>query len=256
VGGARGPAVRLHRARARRLALCLACMSASSCAPGPPAWSPATAQSWPRLRGDLEAQRASRPRAPWAAGLRITMRDPRSGRVVDGRGAIAVAPGQAVRMILIGAAGATMLDAWVTRARWRVAIPPLEIVRKGGAEDPDDMPVGFLRWWFLTPLTGTLFAAAVRDGGALWLLRDSGAVIELRAGPCERGSLLRASRRVAGHAETVDECRARSTPSAGDSARYLDEKSGLRVDLQFESTAAEPPRAEAFADPDEAGSGT
>jgi hypothetical protein len=230
---------------------------ALSCAPPRPApWPSATASTWPPLRSALEEQRESRPREPWAAGLRITMRDPRSGRVIDGRGAIAVAPGQAVRMILVGAAGATILDAWVTPDRWRIAVPPLELVRRGEKEEPRDMPVGFLRWWLLTPLEGQAFAATAVDGGYLWLLRDAGAVVELRQGACSRGNLLRATRRMAGHAETVEECRDRAAPGVGDSAHYVDEASGLRVDLQLESVASGPPSGEAFQDPDLAGSGT
>lgn len=174
--------------------------------------------------------------------------------MIDGRGAIAVAPGRAVRMVLVGAAGATMLDAWVTATRWRVAVPPLDLVRRGGMEEPPDMPVGFLRWWFLTPLTGTLIAAAELEGGPVWVLREAGAVVEIRSPALERGCL-QATRRASGHAETVEECREAAAPSAGDSARYVDERSGLKVDLWLESIASAPPGAEAFEDPDAGGDG-
>jgi hypothetical protein len=184
------------------------------------------------------------------------MRDPTTGRVIDGRGAIAVEPGQAVRMVLTGAAGVTMLDAWVTTTRWRVAVPPLEIVKRGGVVEPPDMPVGFLRWWFLTPLSGGLFAASSTRDGSLWLLRYDDAVIELREMSCGRGTLLHATRRLDGHAETVDECRAQAAPTAGDSARYFDETSGLCVDVFLESIGAEPPSSDAFRDPDTIGGGT
>ena len=81
------------------LSLCLsACPSCTSARPVP--WHPATAESWRQLSGELSQERRSRPQEPWSAGLRITMREPSSGRVIDGRGAIAVQPGQAVRMIL------------------------------------------------------------------------------------------------------------------------------------------------------------
>ena len=226
----------------------LACSSCSSARPPP--WPSATPQSWSRLSRELAQEREQQPRAPWAAGLHVTMREPSSGRVIDGRGAIAVKPGQAVRMILTGVAGATMLDAWVTMTRWRVAVPPLEVVRRGDVQAPREMPVGFLRWWFLTPLAGALFAATCTGDGALWLLRYGGAVIELREQPCSRGTLLRAIRRIDGHAETVDECRARAVPSAGDTARYQDESSGLSVDVLLESIGTEPPSDEAFEDPD------
>ena len=237
------------------LSLCLSAFPSCSSA-RPAAWHPATVESWRQLSEELSHQRLSRPKESWSAGLRITMREPTSGRVIDGRGAIAVEPGQAVRMILTGAAGATMLDALVTPTRWRVAVPPLDIVRRGGMAEPRDMPVGFLRWWFLTPLTGGLFAATFTDAGLLWLLRDSGAVIELRESSCSRGKLLHATRRMVGRAETVDECRASATPTVGDSARYFDEMSGLCVDVLLESIASQPPSDDAFRDPDTTGSGT
>lgn len=229
--------------------VCLAACS-SSASTRPPPWPSATAQSWSRLSRELAEKRLQQPRAPWSAGLRVTMHEPSSGRVVDGRGAIAVKPGEAVRMILTGAAGATMLDAWVTMTRWRVAVPPLALVRRGDVAAPREMPVGFLRWWFLTPLAGRLFAATFTSDGLLWLLRYSGAVVELREAPCSRGTLLHASRRIDGRAETVEECRASTAPSAGDTACYVDESSGLRVEVLLESIAAEPPRDEAFEDPD------
>jgi hypothetical protein len=230
------------------VSLCIGAVT--SCASAPAAWSPATPESWARLSQQLSSTRQAQPKAPWSAGLRITMREPSSGRVIDGRGAIAVKPGEAVRMILTGAAGATMLDAWVTQTRWRVAVPPLALVRRGDVAAPRDMPVGFLRWWFLTPLAGGLFAATFTCDGSLFLLRYAGAVIELREEPCSRGTLLRATRRIEGHGEAVDECRARPGPSAGDSARYVDESSGLRVDVLLESIGTAPPRDEAFDDPD------
>jgi hypothetical protein len=237
----------MRRSISLGLVLALAIPACSPVRPSP--WPAATTQAWSQLRGVLDRERSERPRDPWAAGLRITMRDPLSGRVVDGRGAIAVAPGRAVRMVLIGAAGATVLDAWVTRTRWRVAIPPLDLVRRGGLDEPRDMPVGFLRWWFLTPLGGTLIAAAFVDSGPLWVLREGDGVVELRAPTCGRGCL-QATRRALGRAETVEECREGGVPAAGDSARYIDEVSGLKVDLRLESIAVVPPRGEAFDDPD------
>jgi hypothetical protein len=153
-------------------------------------------------------------------------------------------------MILTGVAGVTMLDAWVTTDRWRVAVPPLGLVRRGDADDPDDLPIGFLRWWFFTPLEGQLFAASFDEGAPVWLLRDGGAVVELRVGVCERGPRLQATRRRPGRGDSVDECRADTRPSVGDHVRYADAVSGLAVDIVLESVSAEPPLSEAFADPD------
>jgi hypothetical protein len=154
-------------------------------------------------------------------------------------------------MILVGVAGVTLLDAWVTPQRWRVAVPPLGLVRRGSADDPPDLPVGFLRWWFFRPLEGRLFAATSDGAGPTWLLRDGDAVVEVRAGVCERGSRLRAARRRRGRAESVDECRAGAAPSVGDHVRYEDAGTGLVVELAVESMSPDPPPAEAFADPDE-----
>jgi len=178
------------------------------------------------------------------------MRQPRGGRVLEARGGIAIAPGKALRMILVAGAGATMLDAWVTRDRWRIAVPPAGIVRRGGSDEPRDVPVGFLRWWFFRPLEGMLFAARTagpRESGDLFVLRDTdGATVELRAGRC-----LRASRRVRARTERVEECgRSPRVPGPGDRVRYEDESSGLTVDLELESLSSEPPDDEAFRDPD------
>ena len=106
----------------------------TSCStPGRLAWSHPDTAEWPALQRRLADERDARPRDPWAAVVRVTMREPRSGHVVDGRGAIAVAPGRAVRMILVGGAGLTLLDAWVARRGWRFAVPSAEVVRRGGA---------------------------------------------------------------------------------------------------------------------------
>jgi hypothetical protein len=233
--------------------LIVAALVLASCAPAPTAWRAAGPDEWPSLRAELARLRQVRPREPWAAGLRATMRQPRSGRVLDARGGIAVAPGRALRMILVAGAGATMLDAWVTRDQWRIAVPPAGIVRRGGGGDPDDLPVGFLRWWFFRPLEGMLFAASRSQGTAgredVFLLRDDdGSAVELRAGRC-----LRASRRRNGRTERVDECLVRAQPAPGDRVRYQDESSGLVVDLQLESLSTAPPDEDAFRDPDAPG---
>ena len=224
-----------------------------ACAARPVPWRGATPQTWPVLRRALANERAARPVSPWTAGVRVAVRDPGSGQVVRGRGGMAIAPGRALRMILVGVAGVTMFDAWVTPESWRVAVPPLGIVRRGGAGEPDDVPVGFLRWWLCRPMSGTLFAATFDGESPIWLLRDGGAVVEVRADRCDRGPRLRVSRRTAARAESIEECAAGSRASVGDRVRYRDETSGLAMDLTLESVSGEPPPAEAFRDPDAAG---
>jgi hypothetical protein len=181
----------------------------------------------------------------------MAMVESRSGHAVDGRGAIAVAPGRALRMVLVGAAGTTMLDAWMTPHKWRIAVPPANVVRRGDdGKEPSELPVGFLRWSFFRPLEGTLVAGSPQVGGMLFVLRDDEAVLEVRVRPCDRGELTMTTRHAAGRTERLDECRASSTPRQGDWVRYEDQSSGLRVDLTLESVAEELPDEEAFRDPD------
>jgi hypothetical protein len=205
---------------------------------------------WSGVQAALEAERADRPLRPWAAGVRVSMFEPRTARDMGGRGAIAVAPGRALRMILVGAAGATMLDAWVAVERWRFSLPPAGIVRRGGPEDPADLPVGFLRWSLFRPLSGTLVAGSLAPQ-RVFLLREGGIAIEVRFGRCDRGKLVTTTRRGSGRAERIDECRAPAPPHTGDWVRYRDEISGLRVELWVESLSGEP-EEQAFRDPDAA----
>jgi hypothetical protein len=216
----------------------------------PASWTGATSATWPRLQAVLASKRRAIATAPWSARVAVTMREPRTGHVVDGRGAIAVAPGRAVRMILVGGAGATVLDAWVTPDKWRVAVPPLALVRRGGSDEPSDLPVGFLRWWFFRPLEGTVFAAGATPAAEMWLLRDGDAVVELREARCDRGTLTTSTRRVGARTERIDECRAGASRSANDRVSYEDEATGLVVRIVLEEVARDPPSEEAFANPD------
>jgi hypothetical protein len=223
---------------------------ACACASAPRPWTSPDASTYARLRGQLDERRAARPAQPWAAGIHVVLHEPRSGRTIEGRGAIAVAPGRAVRMVLLGGAGSTMLDAWVSPERYRFAIPALDRVRRGSEAEVADLPVAFLRWWFLSPLSGTLFAASAQDDD-LWLLRTGESVVELRTAPCNAGQGLVAIRRAGGHAERVLECRGRAAgASVGDVAEYDDLVSGLHVRIDVESVASVPPDEQAFLDPD------
>jgi hypothetical protein len=153
-------------------------------------------------------------------------------------------------MILVGPAGMTMLDAWVTPERWRLHIPPTGLLRRGAADDPTGLPVAFLRWLFFRPLDGTLFGGSRQDGHVRFLIRDGDAVLEVDVGSCDRGELAVTTRRSRGRAERLEECRAGSAPTPGDRVRYRDEATGLGVALAFESVAHGPPASAAFVDPD------
>jgi hypothetical protein len=220
------------------------------CAPEPRHWPSPDAATYTRLTAQLDALRAARPTRPWSVGVHVLVHEPRTGRTLEGRGAIAVAPGQAVRMILVGGAGSTMLDAWVSPARHRVAVPALDLVRRGSEAEVADLPVAFLRWWFLEPLGGQLFAAA-DEVDPVWMLRTQGAVVELRTTTCGPREGLLAIRRAGQHAERVLECRAhQEEASVGDTAEYDDLASGLHVRIDVESVTPTAPDAEAFRDPD------
>ncbi|HXX67314.1 MAG TPA: hypothetical protein VEK07_09040 [Polyangiaceae bacterium] len=237
----------------------LAALATACATTQPSAWLHPTQQQWGEARAVWQGLMAAQSHAPYVAAVATTMRDARSGRTVDGRGAIAIAPGEAVRMILVGGAGATVLDAWVTRKRWRIAVPPLDVVKRGGAEDPDGLPVGFLRWWFVTPHDGVLFAASLGPSGDRWLLRDREAVIDFGIAFRQGRRRVTATRRSPGHAERIEEVGNGPSPLAaavGDHVTYVDETTGLRVTVAVESIATAPPDPAAFENPDHDGGGT
>jgi hypothetical protein len=244
--------------RVGRSAAALAMVLSMSCAPRASRdWIHPTPAQWHAATTTLERLRASAQRASYVAGVAMTLRDSRSGHTMDGRGAIAVASGRALRMILVGGAGVTTVDAWVTPSRWRLAVPPVALVRRGGFDDPPGLPIGFLRWWFFTPLRGRLSAAMPTGSGWLWLLRDGDTVVEVRLDVCLRGQRLAAVRRSRDGSERVDECHADAfaAPRAGDRVDYVDDRSGLRVELVLESVTGAAPTEEALRDPEPTGDG-
>lgn len=232
----------------------------------PAVWEHPSLAEWSAATRALGRLRSLRRRSPYVASISMTLTDRPSGRVVDGRGAIAVDGGaKALRMILVGPGGTTLLDAWATPWRWRVAVPALDIVRRGGADEPNDLPIGFLRWWFFAPFEGTLFGARVSSaagsgvasrGGvptpSVWLLRQAGAVVDVRRGQCPGGEALLVTRRTLSRVESVEECGANVElgPTPGDAVVYADERRGLRVAIQVEAIESSTPDPEAFRDPD------
>ena len=100
----------------RRLAVpvALALTAALGCTQGAPPKPPPTQAQWTVARDRLAALRQTVPHTPYVQEVSISFREPGTGKVFDGRGAIAVDPAHAMRMILVGPGGATALDAWVT----------------------------------------------------------------------------------------------------------------------------------------------
>jgi hypothetical protein len=212
---------------------------------------PPTPEEWDHARQGLADLRATAPSAPYVARVHVALREPRTGRTIDARGAVAVDPHRALRMILVGPGGATALDVWVTRARWRLAIPALERVEKGDGEDPAGMPIGFFRWWFLAPLDGALESAEVEPAGFMLVLRDDRATTSLHTARAGDALHLDVSRRAreTGATEALDWGGRSLTPHAGDRAAYSDLRTGLTVSVVVEDVQGAPPDPEAFADP-------
>jgi hypothetical protein len=248
---------------------------ATGCAPRPAASLPTlpdpTAREWTRLRERLAIARDAAPTTAYVEHLVLAMREPRTGKVFQARGAVAVDPGRALRMILVGPGGVTALDAWVTDARFRFEVPGIAYVRRGGVDPAAErgLPIGFLRWWILHPLDGRLLAGWTRDDGALFLLRQGDETVLLREGRSAQkrrthvvaalrdGASAQSAGRSAPEGGRVQRLEwygsAPGAPHAGDMARYIDGASGLEVEVKVEDVQKEPPDGAAFLDPDSDG---
>lgn len=219
-------------------------MVVSGCAESAPPRPPPTQAEWTVARERLAALRQTVPRAPYVQEVSISLREPGTGKIFDGRGAIAVDPGHAMRMILIGPGGATALDAWVTKDRYRFAVPPLQLLRRGGTEAPPGLPIGFFRWWFLGPFDGKLKTAL----GSTLVLDDGNAIVALDADESDGARTIVARRR---HGSTIEWLGYEGHGGVGDRATYRDLASGLRVNVTVDKLGEAPPEPEVFRDPDE-----
>jgi hypothetical protein len=121
--------------------------------------------------------------------LSILIRDEVSGRGFEGRGVVAVMPGRALRMVLLGPGGSTAMDAWIREGKWRVAIPALDRIARGDRSTPRSsmrgLPIDLLERWLIAPWGGKVVTAhqgtvgadgsiGGRDAFVAWLLRDGG----------------------------------------------------------------------------------
>ena len=212
----------------------------------PPASTPTSDAATFRDAGKRLERARARLTPTQTRGLRIsaTLAESRTGRTLAARGAIAVRPPDALRLQLVGPAGATALDVWIAGDRDRLAVPALDRVERGdGAPARPGRPVAFLRWWMLHPLDGTLLAAYRTDGATKAILRaPDGARIEVDLDDDER--TLHATR----HTATDDETVVSSGGPCGDET-YDSRASGVHVEIHCEGEAPDPsPRA--FVDPD------
>ncbi len=244
----------------RALAFGVMALAIAACAPRPSPFVPTalpdpTAREWTRLRERLAIARSAEPERPYVANVVVALREPRTGKIFQARGAIAVDPKHALRMILVGPGGATALDAWVTDDQFRFAVPGIAFLRRGGADvqAARGLPIGFFRWWMLHPLDGRLLAAWARDAGALYLLRRGDETVLLREGHVARSRRdhVVAARREDARVERLEWLgRSPVAPHAGDKAHYVDGASGLEVEVLVEGVGEHEPDPAAFLDPD------
>ncbi|HEX7667224.1 MAG TPA: hypothetical protein VF407_21985 [Polyangiaceae bacterium] len=245
-------------------------LASSGCAPSSPPIPAATQATFSEGRMILAELRRRSPHGAFVENVRVTMKEPRSGRTIEARGAVAVEPRHAMRLVLLGPGGATALDVWVTRDAWRFAVPSLDVVRHSQDGDTDDdkaagFPIGFFRWWFLEPLDGKLLTAfdlplSEEDrkyATALHylVLRKDESTVGLKIADTPRGRLYFATRRTVGQ-RSVDHLHWAShafSPEPGLGASYTQTGTGIRVDIEVESISPDEPDPAAFLDPDHGG---
>ncbi len=223
----------MTRLRALAFALLLATCACAETLEAPPI---VTQAQWDDGLHRLAALRATFPHAPYTQPVAVSFFEPITRRHFDGRGAVGVDPGRAMRMILVGPAGEPALDVWVTREAWRLVVPAAHVARRGGRESPAGSPIGFFRSWFVDPLGGHLLALG--RGGEL-VVRDA------NGGTLHIGDH-RVVRRQGKATEAFEFDRSR--------AKYVHEGSGLEVEVKLGETQREPPDPQAFVDPDHGGS--
>lgn len=179
------------------------------------------------------------------------MTEPTTGKHFLARGAIAIDPGRAARMMLLGPGGITAVDLWVTKDRFRFAVPAIHLEKRGGKDpvESQGLPVGMLRWWFLSPLGGRLLFARSAASDSAWILRDGAATVMLRSD----GSRFVALRRDGESLEGIEWLARGLVPTTGAHGRYIDGGLGLRVEVLVEEVLRADPDPAAFADPDEKG---
>jgi hypothetical protein len=246
---------------------------------------PPTLAAWRGALADLHALRdaAQGGGEPHTYKLALALREPFTGRRTEARGAVALSPAQrAVRMILVGPGGTTAFDLWIKADRFRVAIPALDLLRRGDASTPRaemrGLPVEFLRWWLLDPTRGEL-AWVDRDAARTrYLLREDGAITTLEVGA--HGALV-AERRtwlvptMAPNGEPparpsapngepparpsapngeppvlLDEEKVTADKVGCGHARYTQASTGVEIEITCEGVEPNPPSDRAFVDPD------
>ncbi len=146
------------------------------------ATAPPRGEQWRAARQELRALR--RTYAPSDGTMRVTVElEAGSGSwTMRGRGAVARRLPGDLRMILLGPAGMTALDLLVRGDRFRMEVPARDSVWQGenGDAEREGLPVAFLRWWLLEPLSGRLLSVHQTDDGPVYVLREGDATIRVQ----------------------------------------------------------------------------
>jgi hypothetical protein len=217
------------------------------------AHAPPTTAEWRDARRRLKTLRvALTPTEPRTMNVELDMKLAGGAWSMRSRGAIAVHPAGGLRIVMLGPGGTTAFDLWACEAEFRLAIPAVDHVVRGDARTPSGqlrgLPVAFLRWWFLAPMSGRLlnFAAADEDGWWRFVLRDGDSVVDVRGqGPSELPQNLHVIRRVQREVHEVH-----SDGKACGRVRYQLRPGGVVLETACEGWAAGPPPSRAFHDPD------
>jgi hypothetical protein len=227
-----------------------------------------SAAEWKRARERLSELRLGlRGSGPHTLRLSVKLREPFLGRVMEARGAVALSPPSALRMILLGPGGTTALDLWVRDDSFRFAVPAIDLMRRGDASTPREqmrgLPVDFLKWWLLRPAEGTLLWHGRGDGADRFVIRDGRAIVDLCA--LDDGSV--AARRTvwgkgggapsaSGDLALLDEESIAATRRGCGPVRYTQASTGLEVAVVCEGEeTSRAPNPRAFVDPDDASGG-
>jgi hypothetical protein len=235
-------------------------VGSTSCAASSGAGSPEGARptlvSWRHARQTLAAleQTAQRPRT---MQISLSLREPITRRTLEARGALAVAPPESLRMILLGPGGTTSLDLWLHADRFRFAVPAIDLLRRGDASTPRaemrGLPVDFLRWWLLRPTSGTLLWHASERDGDRFVLRDGHSIVDLRVTQSGRVKAKRTTWEVRSGKERrkVDEEVIEADRFGCGFVRYEQASTNLLVTVKCESEETKrAPNPRAFVDPD------
>jgi len=255
--GACAPAGRLPAtALDGEFALLLGGDPASRLPPAPAAWREAR-RRLAALRREAEGSGARTLR------VRLGLREPRTGQVLEARGAVAIAPARgaessgALRMILLGPGGTTALDLWTRGDRFRFVVPALDLLKRGDASTPRaslrGLPVDFLQWWLLRPAAGSLLWYGRAGTTDAFVLREGDAIIELRLGEGGRVGARRSTWASArGQApRLIDEEIVIAGRVGCGTVRYAQASTGLLITVTCEGEErARAPDPRAFLDPD------